>query len=94
METHLTTFVQAYQKLERFLVIKLDSVPVHFKKRRHNGYGESLVPVNERMILRKALPQGRYFLDQSMIVTGLWTRHRRLDAASITDTIGASEFPQ
>ena len=78
-------FVQSEQERESFHVIELKSISIHSQEGRRHGYRDSLVAVQERMVLGQAFPRCSSFLNDVRVVTTLWSRQGGFERASVTD---------
>ena len=81
-ELKSSRFVKAQKKCEGFRVLEVQPESVNRKKRRCYSNRNALIPINERMILRQALPKGSGLFDQILIVARLWPGQRRSSGSS------------
>ena len=75
-ESHPAALIKADEEREGCEVIELQHISVHLQERRRHCNGDPLVSIYERMVLRQALPKGSRFLNDVIVVTGLWPRQR------------------
>jgi hypothetical protein len=90
-EPESARFIKNRQVRERVGVVEFQAVTVNSQKRRRHSHCDTFVPVQERMILREALPQGGSFLDQVAIVPATRAAKRGLQGSKIPNSFGASE---
>ncbi len=73
---HLASLIETDDKREGFSVVEIQLVAINSQERRRDRYRDTLVAINERMILRQALPKRSSFLNHVFIVSGLGSRQR------------------
>ena len=84
-ECEASLFMQTVNEVEGRFCECCDADAVHQKKRERRREGYALVPVDERVVLRKAFPKRRRLLDQVAIVARLRPKKRRLKQSRIAD---------
>ena len=67
-ELHYTGLIESNQKGKGFEVFELQQISVYPQKGRSHSNGDPLVSVNERMVLRQALPERGSFVDGDCLV--------------------------
>lgn len=84
VEAKLLSLIQSEQEAVGGEVIEFETKAVHAQEGGSHSDRDSLVAVDERMILRKAFEQRRGLLDDILIVAALWSCQRRLQCRAIT----------
>lgn len=85
-EVEIIGFVQTCDKSERGIRICRQPCPIDLQEGVRCRESNTLVAVNERMVLGKAFPQRRRFFDQIGVITSLGPKQSGFEQAGVTDT--------
>ncbi len=80
-------FIEAKQELVGLQVIEFQSKTVHAQERARDGNSRPLIPIDKRMILRKALKQRGSLFDDVPVISTLGTSQSRFEGAQVANTL-------
>ena len=90
-EPHSAGLVEVHQERKRIKIVELQPVAVDSQERCRHGHRNPLVSIDERVVLREALPESSRFLNQVAVVPAAGSSQGRLQSAVIPDTVRATE---
>jgi len=91
VKTELVAVVELDQELICLDIFDFQPEAVHAQEHGGDGNSCSFVPIDERVVLGKALEQGGRLLDDVPIVSALGSCQSRFERAPVADALGAAE---
>jgi len=87
LELHATGFVELDQKRVCGSIVEFDTNAIHSQECSGHRDSDSLVAIDEGVILREAFPKGGSLFDQVSIVSGLRARQCRLQSIQVAESV-------
>src|ERR1039458_3409528 len=79
IEPHSAGLVEVRQEQKRIEIVELQPVAVDSQERCRHGHRNPLVSINERVVLREALPESSRLLNQVTVIPAAGSSQGRLD---------------